>query len=562
MTSSRAMTATESENADPAPSLVRGPRVTTAAGLFARPLVPMATVAAVTLLTLAAISLFRTADLIAGLWAANALAVGVWLRSGRGLGHDLGFGAIITFGILAGQFLGRNLPDTAVMFTVANMAEIVLAVALARRFAPTLNLATVNGACRFILVAAAVAPIAGGIIGAIGLYFLRGTPMLMTFQTWWFGHALGLAVIAPFVLAADVRTLRALFSPWRAAETVILFGLLGAVCAAIHFFIEAPLGFALIPVLILIAARLRVVGVTAALVVVSVSAMVSLLAGAEQWRFMVGNTAERALLIQLTLLFGYVPIILVASLLEERDRLSDRARAGQVRAEKASAAKSRLLANVAHEIKSPIGGVIGIGDLWRTGQLGPVTETQKEMADMLVKTARQVEALSHDLLDVARAESGAVKVELRPTDIPGLLEDVRQATALRPEAGSLQLKVVCEGDGLIAIADSQRLAQVVDNLATNAVKYAAGGGEVTFRACRVYDGVRIEVIDRGPGLSPEKQVQLFEPFNRLGLERTTVEGHGIGLALARRLVELQGGSIGVDSVPGHGSTFWIELPAA
>lgn len=562
MSSSRAMTATESESVDPAPTPVRGPRVTTAAGLFAQPLVPMATMAAVTLLTLAAIATFRTADLIAALWAANALAVGVWLRSGRGLGHDLGFGAIIAFGILAGQFLGRNLPDTAVMFTVANMAEIVLAVVLARRFAPTLNLATVSGACRFILVAAAVAPIAGGVIAAIGLYVLRGTPMLMTFQTWWFGHALGLAVIAPFVLAADHRTLRALFSPWRAAETVLLFGLLGAVCAVIHFFSQAPLGFTLIPVLILIAARLRVVGVTAALVVVSVSAMVSLLTGAEQWRFMIGNTAERALLIQLTLLFGYVPIILVASLLEERDRLSERARAGQVRAEKASAAKSRLLANVAHEIKSPIGGVIGIGDLWRTGQLGPVTETQKEMADMLVKTARQVEALSHDLLDVARAESGAVKVELRPTDIPGLLEGVRQSTALRPEAGALRLQVVCDGDGLIAIADSQRLAQVVDNLATNAVKYAAAGGEVTFRACRVYDGVRIEVIDRGPGISPEKQVQLFEPFNRLGLERSAVEGHGIGLALAKRLVELQGGTIGVDSVPGEGSIFWIELPAA
>lgn len=181
---------------------------------------------------------------------------------------------------------------------------------------------------------------------------------------------------------------------------------------------------------------------------------------------------------------------------------------------------------------------------------------------MLVKTARQVEALSHDLLDVARAESGAVRVELRPTDVPGVLADVCRATALRPEARSLSLKVDCEGDGLIAIADSQRLTQVIDNLATNAVKYAAAGGEVTFRARRVHDGVRIEVIDRGPGLTPEKLTQLFEPFNRLGLERSAVEGHGIGLALAKRLVELQGGSIGVESVLGQGSTFWIELPAA
>jgi len=257
-----------------------------------------------------------------------------------------------------------------------------------------------------------------------------------------------------------------------------------------------------------------------------------------------------------------VPILLVASLLEERDRLSERARAGQSRAERASAAKSRLLANVAHEIKSPVGGVIGIGELWATGQLGPTTPTQTEMAEMMVKTARQVEALAHDLLDVARAESGAVKVDLRPTDVPGLIEDVRRSTALRPEAERLRLEVVCEGDGLVALADSQRLVQVIDNLATNAVKYGGSGGIVTFRARSIHDGVRIEVVDNGPGLSETKQAQLFEPFNRLGLERSTVEGHGIGLALAKRMVELMGGTIGVVSKPGKGATFWIELPSA
>ncbi|WP_396593675.1 ATP-binding protein [Brevundimonas sp. R86498] len=562
MISSRAIIPSDTDIGDAASTLSRPYRLTSAVDLFARPLVPMATAAGVTLLTLIAISTFRTADLVAALWAANALAVGVWLRSGRGPGYDISFGAIIAFGVLAGQFLGRNNPSTAVMFTLANMVEVSLAVALARRFAPTLNLATVNGACRFIFWAAAVAPIAGALIVATGLYLMRGAPFLISFQTWWFGHALGLAVITPFVLSLDRRAIRALWSPWRGAETLLLFGLLAAMCGSIYFFSDLPLGFALVPMLILIAARLRVLGVTAALVIVSVSAICAVRIGAGPWSEVITDTAERALFTQLAILFGFVPIILVASLLEERDRLSARARAGQVRAEEASAAKSRLLANVAHEIKSPVAGIIGIGDLWLSGQLGPVTPTQTEMAGMLVKTARQVEALSHDLLDVARAESGAVRVELRPTDVRGVLEDVRRATALRPEARSLALKVICEGDGLVAIANSQRLSQVIDNLATNAVKYAAAGGEVTFRAHRVHDGVRIEVIDRGPGLAPEKLSQLFEPFNRLGLERSAVEGHGIGLALAKRLIELQGGYIGVNSVLGQGSTFWIELPVA
>ncbi|WGM30891.1 sensor histidine kinase [Brevundimonas sp. NIBR11] len=556
------MTATDADAFEPAVAPPRSTGKSTAAGLFAEPLVPMLTVLGVTILAFIAIGMARTSDMIAALWAANGLAAAVWLRSGRGVGYDLCFGGLMAFGILAGQFLAGNTPLMSAIFTLANMVEIVLAVVLARKFAPTLNLATVEGACRFIFCTAAVSPAITGLGVAACLSLMRGVAFLETFQTWWFGHSLGIAVVGSFVLSLDMRAVRAMFNPWRAAETALVFGLLIAVCTMIYFMVNMPLGFAMVPILIIIAARLRVLGVTAALVVISVMALGSMMLGVGPWHLVIGNLAERAMLLQLTILFGYLPILLVASLLEERDRLSARAKAGQLRAEKASAAKSRLLANVAHEIKSPIGGVIGIGDLWSSGQLGPVTETQAEMATMLVKTARQVEALSHDLLDVARAESGAVKVEMRPTDIPGILEDIRRTTAMRPESRLLSLKVICEGDGLVALADSQRLAQVVDNLATNAVKYGASGGEVLFRARRIYDGVRIEVSDKGPGLSPEKQAQLFEPFNRLGLERSTVEGHGIGLALAKRLVELQGGSIGVQSRAGEGATFWIELSAA
>lgn len=530
--------------------------------VFERPLAPVATAVVVAALVLVAVATARSADLVVALWAAAGVAVAMWLRSGRGLSHDLSFGALMFLGIAGGELLAGNGPGLSLMFTTANMIEIATAVALARRYAPTLNLATVNGACRFVFLVAVVAPIPAAVFASSFLILLRDAPFLMSFQTWWFGHALGLAVITPFVLSVNQHQLDAFRNTRRIVETTLLFGLLIAACAVIYLTLAVPVGLLLVPILILIAARLRVLGITTALVIVSVAAVAGVLNGTGPFQSTAYTVADRALLAQLTLLFGCLPILLVASLLEERDRLSERAHAGQVRAEKASAAKSRLLANVAHEIKSPVGGIIGIGDLWASGQLGPVTSTQKEMAEMLVKTARQVEALAHDLLDVARAESGAVKVDLRPTDVCGVIDDVRRSTALRPEATSLRLEVACEGDGLIALADSQRLAQVLDNLATNAVKYGAAGGVVTFRARRVHDGVRVEVTDRGPGLSPEKQAQMFEPFNRLGLERSAVEGHGIGLALGKRMVELQGGTIGVTSTPGEGATFWIELPAA
>ena len=528
---------------------------------FREPLAPIFTAVGVAVLVILAIVFARSAGLVAALWGAGGLAVVVWLRHARGPAYDLCFGGLITVGILAGEYLAGNSTQLSILFTIANMIEIVGAVLLARRFASTLNMASVGGACRFLISAAVVAPIPAGLMAAGSLALLGQPAFWPAFGTWWFGHAMGIAVIGSFGLALTRRHFRILFRPAKIVEAVILFAILIGACLAVFTEFSLPLGFIVLPILLTIAVRLRILGATAALLVVTILAVGGSMSGYGPYatRF---QGADRAMMAQLLVLLGYMPVLLVAALLEERDRLAERARAGQTRAERASEAKSRLLANVAHEVKSPIGGIIGIGELWRTGQLGETTPTQTEMAEMLVKTARQIEALSHDLLDVARAESGAVKVELRPTDVKGVLEDVVRSTALRPEAAGLRMEVECVGDGLIALADSQRLTQVIANLASNAVKYGAAGGIVMFRAGRIYDGVRIEVIDQGPGLSQDKQAQLFEPFNRLGLERSAVEGHGIGLALAKRLTELQGGSIGVVSTLGEGATFGIELPAA
>lgn len=531
------------------------------AGGLGQPMAPIFTAMAVLVLVVLALTFARSAGVVAALWGAAGVAVAVWLRTSRGPLYDLSFGALIAAGVAAGNLLAGNSTALTAMFTIANMMEIYLAVLLARRFAPTLNLASVEGACRFLLAAAVMAPIPAAIFAAGMLWWMTGANFLDSVQTWWFGHALSIAVLSSFGLALTRRDILRFRAPAKAIEALLLLGMLTGLTYGVFSQQQMPISFVILPLLLLIAVRLRMLGVTAALVIITMVAVGASMRGLGPYAVALEGP-DRAMMAQLLVLFGYLPILLVAALLEERDRFAERARAGQLRAERASAAKSRLLANVAHEIKSPVGGVIGIGELWKAGQLGPVSETQSEMADMLVKTARQVEALAHDLLDVARAESGAVKVELRPTDVPGVLEDVRRATALRADAEGVRMQVVTEGDGLVALADSQRLNQVIDNLASNAVKYGGGGGLVIFRAIKIYDGVRIEIIDRGPGLSPEKQAQLFEPFNRLGLERSTVEGHGIGLALAKRLVELQGGSIGVTSTPGEGATFWVELPAA
>ncbi|MBJ7486073.1 sensor histidine kinase [Brevundimonas sp.] len=549
-----------------APAPVRRPaRARTAAGpgtAFAQPVGPLATACAVVLLTVLGIRFGMTTEGVVVMWLANAVASAIWVRTGKGMAFDLCFGGLVIAGLLAGLLLMGYPPLASLTLAAVNGVEIVVAVLLMRRFAPGQSLSTVRSAVTVIGVSALVAPLIGAGMGCLVLANLKGVPLLTGFQMWWFGHALGMMLILPIILGVNGRSAKVLVDPVRMAEWIGLLALLTAVAWAYYFLRLGPVSFILNMILVIIAARLRLTGVALSMLATAVIMFWSILHGEPPQSLVGFDPGIRVLTAQLMLLSVCMPFMLVAALLTQVDGLTERAKAGQQRAELASESKSRLLANVAHEIKSPVAGVIGIGDLWSSGQLGPVTATQREMADMLVKTARQVETLAHDLLDVARAESGAVKVELRPTDVVGVIEDVCRSTAMRPDAQGLKVTVDGDGIGLIALADSQRLTQVIDNFATNAVKYGSAGGAVTFRALRIPFGIRIEVSDKGPGLTSQKQTQLFEPFNRLGLERSTVEGHGIGLALAKRLVELQGGSIGVESAPGEGATFWVELPAA
>ena len=526
---------------------------------------PLLAAGLVCLLAVLAITTSRSAGLVAALWAAAPVAVVAWLRGPQIRNFDLTFGGVlaVTFGV-ANFLVGNDVPTT-LLFTSANMLEVVAAVFLVRRFTPDLQFRTVECFARFMLFGAIVPAAISGLAVSTVLVATQGGDFRGMFETWWFGHALGMAVVAPTGLAFRKRHLLILRSPWRMAEAAGLLALTAGVGFVVFSQNLLPLTFLVVPVLILTAVRLRVPLTGVALVLLSLISIGSALMGYGPLHAVVdgATVGEEVRMAQLFMIMGCLPALLIAVILEERDGLAELARLGQARAERTSEGKSRLLANVSHEIKSPIAGVIGIAELWRSGQLGPVTPTQAEMSDMLIKTARQIEALAHDLLDVSRAEAGAVSVDMRSVDVCALLEDVKRSAALLPEARGVRLEIDRPAERLLARADSVRLSQVMTNLAVNALKYGGSGGVVIFQASALPDNrVRLTVIDRGPGLTEAKQAELFEPFNRLGMERSTIEGHGIGLALAKRLVELQQGRIGVASRPGEGAAFWVELQAA
>jgi PAS domain S-box-containing protein len=244
----------------------------------------------------------------------------------------------------------------------------------------------------------------------------------------------------------------------------------------------------------------------------------------------------------------------------ERMRLEQSLRHASVDAEKASQAKSEFLSRMSHELRTPLNAILGFAQLLELDELPP---EQASSVDQIQVAGRHLLSLINEVLDISRIEAGRVNLSTEPVEVGEVLDEV--TTLLMPvaEAAGIELSVDIDGARTLRVrADRQRLLQVLLNLGSNAVKYNDRGGSVAFRTGTTSDGrVRFEVRDTGPGIPREQQDQLFVPFSRLGAERSAVEGTGVGLALSKQLVEVMGGAIGVDSVPGHGSTFWVELLA-
>ena len=232
------------------------------------------------------------------------------------------------------------------------------------------------------------------------------------------------------------------------------------------------------------------------------------------------------------------------------------------RIQEASRLKSEFLANMSHELRTPLNAIIGFAELLHDGAVEPGTPTHQEFLGDILTSGRHLLQLINDVLDLAKVEAG--KLEFRPesVDIAKMLGEV--TAILRTLAASKQLRIETEIEPSVktVVLDPARFKQVAYNYLSNALKFTPTGGHITVRIKpENADQFRFEVTDTGPGISPADQSRLFVEFQQLeaGAAKRH-QGTGLGLALTRRLVEAQGGSVGLKSAVGEGSTFYAVLP--
>lgn len=225
--------------------------------------------------------------------------------------------------------------------------------------------------------------------------------------------------------------------------------------------------------------------------------------------------------------------------------------------------KEEFLALTTHDLRSPLTVISGVISFFKSGRLGELTPEQERMVAMMERNAQNLISLVNDLLDSTKLESGTLQLKIEPASLTDAVAEVREALLPTANEKGITLTVELPAELPPVLADRGQLGRILHNLVSNAVKFTSPGGSVVIRAARNGRSVAVSVADTGVGIAPEEQQMIFDKYAQARNRATRGEkGTGLGLYITKRLVELHGGEINVESEVGRGATFTFTLPVA
>jgi PAS domain S-box-containing protein len=257
-------------------------------------------------------------------------------------------------------------------------------------------------------------------------------------------------------------------------------------------------------------------------------------------------------------------LLSVAVNITERKIMENELRKARKEADLANLAKSEFLSRMSHELRTPMNSILGFAQLLEMGEL---KTGQRKGVNHIMKSGKHLLDLINEVLDISKIEAGHLSLSLEPVQLSGVIPEM--IDLVKPQIIEHQIRIDlidAESNRMFVKSDRKRLKQIILNLLNNAIKYNRESGSIWIKTeLRPVDEsgatmLRISITDTGLGISEEDLPKLFTPFERIGAEKSATEGTGLGLSVVKKLIEAMSGKLGVESQPGSGSTFWIELP--
>ena len=512
--------------------------------------------------------LTRTALGVAAFWPATALLT-------AGLVALIGYRRIVLIAVfvvshlvidvMVGDSIGR-----ALLYTAVDAIEAVVVWQVCVRMwrgAPR-----IRGMRALALLPAITTPIAAVAAAACAgvLYLAFDEPFLRSWLDWFLRCGLGLAVVLPGALVLiDAEHRRSFKRPWP-EQSALLFAVAAVTLLCAHPASGAP-PFLIFPIALVTAYRLGARGAAmASLIVILITLPIAMSGASPRFNAILGQTAQ-ARTIQVFIAVLFYTCLAAGLVLAQQDRLKRLlvrrellTRAARSRALAATEAKTEFLATMSHEIRTPLNSVLGVAQLLAARHdLPPDARRQVNLID---SAGAALLTVLNDILEFSRVEAGQIELLPQPTSASALLRDTVSIMAPEARAKGLELNVeIIDPVQALHDLDADRLRQVLINILNNAVKFTEEGridARLVIEHGEIEDRLRFEIIDTGVGIDLDKQALLFQRFSQTDSSTSRLHGgSGLGLAIARALIDVMGGRIGVDSVPGRGSCFWVELTA-